>query len=185
MEGCFVDDFNAGHSAGADEPTPFNHEENIDPRMIGKARQVPTVAILMIVHGVLMFLAGCGLIALAAFVPQITQQIEEQQKIQRQQNPNAPQISKESLQTLLTVVYSGFSVVLFVIGTINVIAGILNYGYRYRVFGIISMVLSMGSILFCWCLPLSIGLLVFGMIVYLSPEAERAFRWQSVNRKHA
>jgi hypothetical protein len=41
------------------------------------------------------------------------------------------------------------------------------------------MVLNMGSILFCWCLPFSIGLLIFGMIVYLSPEADRAFRWQT------
>lgn len=169
-------------SPAADEPNPSGHDINVDPRTIGKARLVPTVAILMIVHGVLMFLAGCCLIGMIAFVtPQIAQQIELQQKMQRQQNPNTPQLDQGTTAKVLTAVYGAMAAGLFVVGAVNVIAGLLNYQYRQRVFGVISLVLSMGSILFCWCVPLSIGLLIFGMIIYLSPEADQAFRWRATN----
>ena len=75
--------------------------------------------------------------------------------------------------------YGGMGLGLLVVGVIGLVAGFLNYGYRGRIFGIISLILNLGSILFCWCLPLSIGLLIFGLIVYLSPEAERAFQWRA------
>lgn len=168
----------------ADEPDGSVEEENADPRTVGKARYVPTVAILTIVHGVFMFIAACCLIGMVAFItPQIAEQIENQQKMQRQQDPNAPVFTKDGWQTMLTAIYGGMAAALCIIGIVNLFAGIQNYRYRYRTLGIISLVINMGSILFCWCLPLTIGLLIFGMIIYLSPEADRAFRWASSNLK--
>lgn len=155
-------------------------DDDVDPRTIGKARHVPAVAIMLIVHGVLMFLAAAGLIVMMIFMlPQMREQFERQAQMQRQQNPNAPQLSAEGMTTLLSAVYGGLSAVLTLIGVLNIFAGIRNYGFRNRTLGIVSMVLNMGSIFFCWCLPLSIGLLIYGMIIYLSPEADRAFRWRS------
>ena len=155
-------------------------DDDVDPRTIGKARYVPWVAILMIVHGVLMLVAALGLIGMIVFfVPQLSEQVEKQQQMQRQQNPNAPQFTKEGMAAILYATYGAMSAFLFVIGALGIYAGIRNYGYQNRILGIITMVLNMGSILFCWCLPFSIGLLIFGMIVYLSPEADRAFRWQT------
>lgn len=179
-----MDDFeNPYLPPSSDEPAsaaiPSEWDEDVDPRTIGKAKYVPRVAILMIAHGVLMFMAALGLIGMMLFVPQIGQQIENQQEMQRQQNPNVPELSKEGMTTLLYATYGIMSAFLFLIGVLNFVAGVRNYGYRNRVLGIISLVLNMGSILFCWCLPLSAGLLIFGMIVYLSPEADRAFRWRS------
>lgn len=169
------------HPAPA-ETNPFDFDETIDPRTIGKAKYVPTIAILMIVHGVLLFAAGLALISMIFFVtPQIGQQIERQQDLDRQQNPNAPRLAKEEMVMMLNAVYGGFSAVLFCLGSLNCYAGIRNYRYRNRILGIFSLIFSLGSILFCWCLPLSIGLLIFGLIIYLSPEADRAFRWQSEN----
>lgn len=154
--------------------------DDIDPRKIGKAGYVPTVAILLIVHGVLMLAAGLGLVAMMLMItPQIGQQIEEQQRMQRQQNPNAPQFTKEGMTTMLYAVYGGMSASLFLIAGLDLLAGVRNYGYRNRVLGVIALVLNMGSVSFCWCLPLSIGLMVFGMIIYLSPEADRAFQWRA------
>lgn len=183
-----MDDLNNPfRSPGSDEPDATSEdairsEDEFDPRTIGKARHVPTVAILMIAHGVLMFLAGCGLIAMIFFiVPQLSQQLENQQKMQGQQNPNAPQFTQEGAKTMFSAVYGGMAAVLFIIGAVDVFAGILNYGYRQRIFGVITLVINMGSVMFCWCLPFSVGLLIFGMIIYLSPEAERAFRWRSRN----
>ena len=189
MEGRLVEDFeNPYQPPRGAEPDPDaipsrfddDFEEHVDPRKIGKARYVRTVAVLLIIHGVLMLVAGFGLIGLMAFItPQLAQQIELQQQAQRQQNPNAPQLTKEALATILYVVYGVFSAFLFLLGILDLYAGMRNYGYRSRTLGVISIVANMGSILFCWCLPFSIGLLIFGMIVYLSPEADRAFRWRS------
>jgi len=180
-----VNDFeNPYQSPSSEEPAPdairSDSDENVDPRKMGMAKHVPTVAVLMIVHGVLMFVAGFSLIGVMVFVmPQIGQQIENQQQLQRQQNPNAPQITKEGMTAFLYVVYGAMSAFLFLIGVLNIYAGARNYGYRNRVLGVISIFANLGSILFCWCLPLSIGLLIFGMIIYLSPETDRAFRWRS------
>lgn len=155
-------------------------DEDVDPRTVGKARHVPAVAIMLILHGVLMYVAAGGLIAMIFFmVPQMQQQFERQAEMQRQENPNAPQFRAETMTNLVTAVYGVMSAAVALIGTLNIFAGIRNYGFRNRTLGIVSLVLNMGSILFCWCLPLSIGLLVYGMIIYLSPEADRAFRWRS------
>lgn len=128
----------------------------------------------LVVIGVMIFL-----------LPQLSKQIEEQQRIQRQQNPKAPQIGDEAMTMILSAVYGGVAAVLFLIGGLNIFAGVRNFSYHNRILGIISMVLNMVSILFCWCLPLSVGLLIFGMVIYLSPEADRAFQWQSGQRKRA
>jgi hypothetical protein len=180
-----VDDTdNPFRSPGNEEPAsaaiPSESDESIDPRAIGKAKYVPTVAILMIVHGVLMVAVALFFIfMIVVMVPLLGQQMENQQDIQRQQNPNAPPLSKEGMTTMLYAVYGGMSAFLFIIGALGIYTGIRNYGYHDRVLGLISLVLNMGSIFFCWCMPLSIGLMIFGMIIYLSPEADRAFRWRS------
>lgn len=177
-----MDDFdNPYQSAGSDEPTPveiaLDEDLNVDPRTIGKAKYVPWVATLLGIHGVLMFLAGFGLIGVMIFVaPQMEMQIEKQQEQQRKLNPNAPQMGKEALTSMLYTMYGAMSAVLFLIGIVNIYAGVRNFGYHNRTLGIVSMALNMGSILFCWCLPLSIGLLIFGLIIYLSPEAVQAFQ---------
>jgi hypothetical protein len=52
-----VDNFeNPYQSPSSEEPAPHaipsDSDENVDPRKIGMAKYVPTVAVLMIVHGV-------------------------------------------------------------------------------------------------------------------------------------
>ncbi len=184
-QGRLVDDFENPYLPPSSDDTapdaiPPDLDDDVDPRTIGKARYVTWVAIMMISHGVLMLVAALGLIGMIVFfVPQFSEQIEQQQRMQRQQNPNAPQLPPNSMTTILTITYGVMSAFLFVIGLLGIYAGIRNYGYQNRILGIITMVLNMGSILFCWCLPFSIGLLIFGMIIYLSPEADRAFRWQT------
>lgn len=175
-------------SPGEDDLTPVVDDdvESIDPRNIGKAAYVPTVAILMIVHGVLMFVAASILVGMIFwFLPQMSREFERQQEVQRLRNPKAPQLSNQFMTTMLTTVYGGISAVLFTIGVVDIVAGIRNYGYHGRVFGVISLVLNMGSVVFFWCVPFSIGLIIFGLIIYLSPEAERAFTWRSSNPKSA
>ena len=185
QEGRYVDDFdNPYQSPGNDEPAPLeilpDEESTFDPRTIGKAKYVPWVAILLIAHGTLMFLVAIALIGIIAFVvPNITQQIEKQQEAQRQQNPNAPQLTKEGMATMLYGMYGAVAAIVSVIGIIDIYAGIRNYGYHNRTLGIITLVLNMGAILTCWCAPLSIALMIFGLIIYLSPDTDQAFRWRA------
>ncbi len=183
-----MDDFdNPYQSPANDDPAPLeilsDEEATFDPRTIGKAKYVPWVAILLLIHGALMFLAAIALIVvITIMVPNITQQIEKQQEAQRQQNPNGPQLTKEGTATMLYAMYGSVAAIVSVIGIIDIYAGIRNYGYHNRTLGIITLVLNMGSILTCWCAPLSIALMIFGMIIYLSPESDRAFRWHSKSR---
>lgn len=183
-----MDDFdNPYQSPANDEPAPLeilsDEESTFDPRTVGKAKYVPWVATLMLVHGALMFVAGCALIfVIAVVVPKMNQQLEEQLKAQRQLNPNAPQLTKEAMTTMLYATYSSMAAIVFVIGILDVVAGIRNYSYRNRTLGIITLVLNMGSVLTCWCAPVALALLIFGMIIYLSPEADQAFRWRTKAR---
>ncbi len=47
--------------------------------------------------------------------------------------------------------------------------------------GILALVSGAAMLLFCYCFPYSLGLLIYGLIVYLSPDAEAAFRWRQEN----
>ncbi|TXI10151.1 MAG: hypothetical protein E6Q76_04520 [Rhizobium sp.] len=164
----------------------FDWDPDTDPRTVGKARQVRTVAIMMIIHGVLMFLAAAGLVTMIFFlVPQMREQFDRQAQMQRQANPNAPQIAPETMTTMITALYGGMAAALASIGFLGIFAGIRNYSFRNRTLGIVTLVLNIGSIMFCWCVPLSIALLVYGMIIYLSPEADRAFRWTAESKGNA
>jgi hypothetical protein len=154
---------------------PDPQQPDFDPRQIGLARQVPIVAVLMIVNGVLLSIAGIGLLGFTLlFGNKFVDEFQQQQ----QANPNGPRLNPESLQWIFQGMFGVFGSVVLLAGLLGIFAGIRNYSFRGRVLGIIAMVGGMASIFICWCIPFSIALLIYGLIIYLSSDAEIAFRWQ-------
>jgi hypothetical protein len=147
-----------------------------DPRQYGKARQVRVVAVLMIVHGVLLCIGALCLFGLAWFVGDKLADAFAQQQAR---NPQPQQQLDPAIMTsIVQGMYGVFGVVVLIAGLLGIFAGIRNYSYRNRTLGIVALIGGMVSIMTCYCLPLSGGLLIYGLIIYLSRDAEVAFRWQ-------
>ena len=72
----------------------------------------------------------------------------------------------------------GFGIVggvILIISILHFIAAYLGFTYKGRVFGIVTMILGLGSLLSCYCAPTAIGLAVYGMIIYFNPAVSKAF----------
>jgi hypothetical protein len=54
-------------------------------------------------------------------------------------------------------------------------AAYFGFKYKYRVFGIVTMIAGLGAMLTCYCAPTAIGLGVYGMIIYFNPAVAKAF----------
>ena len=72
----------------------------------------------------------------------------------------------------------GFGVVCLICifsGALRIYAGVNNIKHRRRTLGIVSLCFGAITALTFYCLPTSIGLLIYGLIIYLNPEVKRAF----------
>ena len=72
--------------------------------------------------------------------------------------------------------YGGIGVVVFLIGVLQVYAGIRNLSFKGRTVGIVALSLGILTAFTCWCAPTSLGLAIYGFIVYLSPAVTHAFQ---------
>ena len=72
--------------------------------------------------------------------------------------------------------YGGVGVVVGIIGVLSILAGYRNWKFKGRTLGIVSLVAGLGTILSCYCLPTSLALCIYGLIVYLNGPVAAAFR---------
>jgi hypothetical protein len=131
------------------------------------ANQVTVVAILMIVQGVLELLAGLLFTGAAFIVPAM---LEKQPGAG--QFPGMPKDFKE----IATALYLVMGVCGLVAGLLHLLAGIRNIFYRGRTLGLVALFAGAVSIGTCYCSLTTIGLLIYGAIVYFNEETARAFR---------
>ena len=68
-----------------------------------------------------------------------------------------------------------FGPVLLAVGGLKVYAGTRNYRYRGRLLGLVALASCVLSLANCLTAPLAVPLLIFGLVVYRHPDAERAF----------
>ena len=61
-------------------------------------------------------------------------------------------------------------------GILRIVAGYQNYQFKGRMLGFVSFILGMSSMLSCYCAPTAIGVLVYGLIIYLNPAVTAAFQ---------
>jgi hypothetical protein len=131
----------------------------------GMSRQIPVVAILLMVQGGLEMLMG-GMLALTGgtFAVLAAQQ--------RQQGPGVP---PQAFGWLMVAVYAIMGCAAFCAAAIKLFAGWRNYSFRGRTWGIAALASSVISLVTCYCFPTALALMVYGLIVYLSADAAWAF----------
>ena len=93
---------------------------------------------------------------------------------QMPQQPGVQQPPKEFVG-IMSGIYVVFGLVILSVGILRIVAGVRNYKYRGKVLGIVALVVGMLPALTCYCLPTSLGLLIYGLIVYLNNDVVRAF----------
>src|SRR3954447_19870967 len=106
----------------------------------------------MIVQGFLEVGMGLVYIVMAFVMPVLFQQAQMQQQGQVGAPPGLP----AGFAEIMTGVYGGMGAAGFLAGTLRVVAGFRNIGYRGRVFGIVSMVFGLLSLGTCYCSVTSI-----------------------------
>jgi hypothetical protein len=131
--------------------------------------QIRVIAILMIVHGSLCVFLGIGLAILSVFLPSVI--IAQQQKMPPQPNGVTP----PQMQLMLVAIYGGMAAAGIIPGLLQIIAGIANLRLKGRVFGIVALVSGMLSVGTCYCTPTAVGLLVYGLIIYLNETTKQVF----------
>ena len=129
--------------------------------------QVPIIAILMMIQAGLQGLMGLFFTAMGPFIFTILQQA--------QQNQPGAQAPPKEMVNIMSGYYIVVGLATLMAGILLLVAGIRNLKYRGKVLGIVAMASSLVSIFSCYCAPTAIGLLIYGMIVYLNADVSRAF----------
>ena len=146
---------------GAIDWTSASPEQNPD----GYVRQVRVVAVLLIVHGTLLLALAVVLLLMTvalAFVPTSAS------------DPEMP--LNPEMKFWVSAAYAAVAGVLLAIALVQIFAGIRNLWLRGRTLGLFALGLGVLAALTVYCAPTAIALAIFGLIVYLHPSVELAFR---------
>lgn len=128
----------------------------------GWVSQIRIVAILNCVQGGLELIIGLMMVFAAVFVPMMM----------KMDNRNPP---PPGMEWILPVVYLGIGIPVLLAAILRIYAGIQNFRFRSRTLGIVSLVCGLVSMIACYCAPTGIGMLIYGLIVYLNPAVQAAF----------
>ena len=152
----------------AQNSSPFARQEPFPPGP-GKVHHVRTIALLMIVQGVLQIVLGLILMAFGASMPFLMEMVKR-----RRPDPVA-EMPPVDMSWFVTAFYVGLSFMLLVSAGMLILAGVQNYQFRNRVFGIVAMSSCVVTLLSCYCVPTATGLIIYGLVVYLDPRVVAAF----------
>lgn len=160
------------------QPPPFDPKQFQDQPVqagygaaaYGWINQVRIFAILNAVQGVVEIPMGLLLSGVGVMFPTIIRMSEEEGRARGGQEPPPPEF------------LWGVAIFYFVIGALVLASGILrlvaaykNYGFRGRTLGMVSMIMGMCTMLTCYCAPTAIGVLIYGLILFLNPAVRAAF----------
>jgi hypothetical protein len=128
-------------------------------------RQVTVVAILMIVQGGLEILMGIFMTVMGPVMFTMFSQMPQQPGVQG---------PPPELGGIIGGVYIVLGVAALIAGVLRIIAGIRNLKYRGRGLGLVALFAGVLTLPGYCCLT-SIGLLIYGLIVYFNADVARAF----------
>lgn len=133
--------------------------------------QVTIIGILMIVNGALCTLYGMLLMFMGPVMSSFF-------NFQAGQAPPQAQPQMQQMQQMMSVV----SVVYVIIGAAAALAGVMNIAggisalrFRSRTFVIIALFFNVAAFTTCYCLPTSLGLMIWGLIVMFQSDVAHAF----------
>ena len=135
----------------------------LPPRRSGYVPQVTVVSILMIVQGSLVTLVGLFLLIMGPAMFSLNA------------SNHRAGAEQERFISILGGFYILFGGLLVGVGGLNIAAGIKNLKYRSRTLGITALSLGALAMFSCYCAPTAIGLMIYGLIIYLNQDVSRAF----------
>jgi hypothetical protein len=154
------------------DPKQFQDQPAYAPSVsydAGWVRQVRIFAILNAVQGLLEIPTGLMTGGMGVLFPVMLRMEEvRNQKGGQEELP-------EGFFWALSALYLAIGVPVLVSGVLRLIAAYRNYYFRGRTFGIVSICVGAASILTCNCAPTAIGLLIYGLILFLNPAVKIAF----------
>ena len=134
----------------------------------GMVSQVRIVSILNAVQGFLEIPMGLFTMSMSLLFPTMMR-LDPNFKNQKDAPP-------EFLIWIMAAVYIAMGAPVFIGGVVRIVAAYQNYQYKARTLGFVSFILGMSSVLSCYCAPTAIGVLVYGLIIYLNPAVTAAFQ---------
>jgi hypothetical protein len=129
--------------------------------------QVQVVSILMIVNGSLVSLMGLfyafmgpAMFALLRMAPPGP--------------PGTPAPGTAEL-TILPLIYVAIGLPVLAAGVLNIVAGIRSLKFRGRTFALVALFANLVPVFTCYCIPTSLGLMIYGLIVFFQADVAHAF----------
>ncbi len=170
--GYFSDNPFASSDLAGNNPSqsPQGYDPN-QPRR-GLVNQVRVMAVLNAVQGGLECVLALVYLGLGGMFIAMKAEIAQQQA-----QPGNPM--EAQMANLLPIFFFILGGVLLLLAVLRVIAGVLNFSFRGRVLGIVTMLLGLASSLTLYCAPTSIGIAVYGLIVLFNRPVAEAFEMRA------
>ena len=142
----------------------------------GFVRQIPILGVMTIVQGVLLLVMGVLCFGYGIFFVMMPGMMPPEE-LARMKAANPV-----SLETIGAVAI-GIGVLVLVVAIMHIVAGIRTLKYRGRVFTIVTWLVGLLAAFTCYCGPTSIGLAIWGLIVFLNPAVVSAFKMAETGMK--
>ncbi len=127
--------------------------------------QQRVIAILLIIQGSLAIVVGLFFaVAAFAFPAMIAADMKRQGNLQFEQ-----------MQTVMLITYGGMALCGILPGLLQIYAGIQNLWLRGYTLGLVALGAGAFAVGTCYCFPTSIGLLIYGLVIYLNHTTKQAF----------
>jgi hypothetical protein len=132
--------------------------------------QVQVVSILMIVNGALVSLMG---LIYALMGPTMF-------ALMRPAPPgpsgaSGPGTTVTTMTTILSLIYVAIGLAVLTVGILNIVAGIRSLRFRGRTFALVALFSNLLPMFTCYCLPTSLGLMIYGLIVFFQTDVAYVF----------
>lgn len=147
-------------------PNPYQSPPTPAPARSNMVGHVTIVAIFMLIQGGLECLMGALLSAMGPLMFTMMSQVQNQPGVQP---------PPKQMIGIMTGVYLVLGIAVLTAGILKIVAGIRNLKYRGKILGIVAMASSLVTVFTCYCAPTALGLLIYGLIVYLNADVSRAF----------
>jgi hypothetical protein len=131
-------------------------------------KQVPVVASLMIANGAIVSLMGLYLVVMGPF-------LFTMMNVAPPPGPGGPKPGDKAVLTAMSVVYLVLGLVVLTAAVLNIVAGIRSLSFRSRTLALVALFSNLAPMFTCYCIPTSLGLMIYGLIVFFQPDVARAF----------
>ena len=134
------------------------------PQDLGVVKQVKIVSILQIVSSLLEMCMGAGLIGVG-FMLGYSMSLQDEFDA-----------AQQDMMVWVQGFYSAFGGIVILLGLGRLAAGITGFWYRGYWFTVASLFAGLISTFTCYCGPTSIGLCIYGLIIYFNPAVVHVYK---------